>query len=361
VETWLARITQAIDRRKVSTCFYLHAKQESVNERAVREAGARVHYCGGLVNPAAYVAGLGHFLWTQGPFDIVHSHLHHFSGLVLATAQLAKVPVRIAHSHSDTRERERGTGVPRRLYLRLTEFMLGTSATHALAASNEAGMSLFGDRWEPSVRSKVLHCGIDLRDWRKPASRREVRAEFGIPMDALVVGHVGRLSPPKNHGFFVEVCARLARSDPRYEFLLVGDGPEKASIESASIHHGLERRLRFAGARSDVARVLRAMDVFLFPSLWEGMPLSLIEAQAAGLRCVVSDRVTREADVVPGLVHYLRLEDGPVVWADAVRTLAGAPAPDSSEALRVVEGTDFEIGASVMALTNFYEQAFASK
>jgi glycosyltransferase involved in cell wall biosynthesis len=182
-----------------------------------------------------------------------------------------------------------------------------------------------------------------------------VRRELGIPPHALVVGHVGNLLPVKNHRLLIETFAEIGRQAPAAMLLMIGTGPLKTDLEAQVAALGLTSRVIFAGARSDVPTLLMgAIDVFMFPSLWEGLPLAAVEAQAAGLPIALSDRVSEEADVVPELIRRLSPTASPQDWAQACLELTNARAVDGYT--RVAE-SDLNIVRCVDALERVYESS----
>ena len=229
-------------------------------------------------------------------------------------------------------------------------------ATVGLAASRIAGAALFGPRWSSDPRWRTLYCGIDLFPFHAPVDRPTVRAEFGLPADALVIGHVGRFHTQKNHSFLVDVAAAVFLREPRARLLLVGDGELRPDIERRIAASGFRERVVFAGLRGDVPRLMKGgMDVFLLPSLYEGLPLVLIEAQAAGLPCVLSDTVSDEADVASESIARLPL-DAPVErWADAVLRAGDVSGGARRNALAAVEDSPFNIVNGVAQLERVYE------
>jgi glycosyltransferase involved in cell wall biosynthesis len=357
VEAWLAGVAGSVDRRKVELDFLVHDPRPGALDGEVRAHGCRILPCP-IAEPLAYPGRFRRILREQGPYDVVHSHVHHFSGVVLALARAAGVPIRIAHSHSDTRGGDAAAGRRRRAYLGVAGWLLRRNATVEVAASKTAAQALFGAGWESDPRVRVVHCGIDLARYAGAPPRAEVRRELGIPPDAVVLGHVGRLSPPKNHAFLVKVMAAAARGEPRARLLAVGGGPLEGALRRAVAAYGLQDRVVLPGARTDVPRLLAAMDAFVFPSLWEGMPLSLVEAQAAGLPCLVSTAVTDEATVVGELVTRRDLAVGAEPWAATALHLARSPRPvEPAAALARVRESDFDVGVSARALEGLYGAA----
>jgi glycosyltransferase involved in cell wall biosynthesis len=178
---------------------------------------------------------------------------------------------------------------------------------------------LFGKDWLSDKRFQTLDYGLKLHPFQELFDRREVRAELGIPKGAPVVGHVGRFDHSKNQRFILDTAGAVLKCKPDIHFLLVGDGPLRPEIDASVRQMGLSQRIHCVGIRTDVPRLmLAAMDVFLFPSLHEGFGLCLLEAQAAGLRCVVSDTIPREVVRVPGSVEFLALSAGKDYWSTRI-------------------------------------------
>ncbi len=199
------------------------------------------------------------------------------------------MPVRIAHSH--TSQDDKPDTLARRCYRWLMKSWIDRYATHGLgriAARRCAScLAKIGRRTAAFEFSIVESTCVHLKS---RLLRAEVRAELGIPLDATVVGHVGRFVPAKNHRFLLEIAEEISKRRPDIHFLLVGDGPLRSDIEARAGAMGFDGNMHFAGSRTDVPRLMcGGMDVFVFPSVWEGLPMALIEAQAAGLPCVISD------------------------------------------------------------------------
>ena len=167
----------------------------------------------------------------------------------------------------------------------------------------------------------------------------------------MVLGHVGNLHAPKNHSFLAAIAACAGRRRPDVRVLCVGGGPLVEQVRTLFEKAGV--RAIFTGPRSDIPRLLRAMDVFVFPSLYEGLPLAVVEAQAAGLPCVVSDEVTREVDVVPGLIHWLPLAAGAEAWADTALEAARRPA-QAVGGLRAMRQSPFSVETSFAEMRSIY-------
>jgi glycosyltransferase involved in cell wall biosynthesis len=194
-----------------------------------------------------------------------------------------------------------------------------------------AAQYTFGKRAYKKGKVDILHNGVDLSVYHFDANGREnIRREFNLADNAIVVGHVGRLMEQKNHRFLVEVFAKIHEKNPNTVLLLVGKGPLENQLREQIENLGLTNAVIFAGVRKDVPQLLSAMDVFVFPSFYEGMPNTVIEAQATGLPCVIADTITREADIT-GLVDYLSLGDSAEQWADMALSKVQAQRKDTKE------------------------------
>jgi glycosyltransferase involved in cell wall biosynthesis len=356
VETWLLHVLRQIDRERIRLDFLVHTRKPCVYDEDVRALGSAIIPCTRSSRPLEYARNFRRIMCEHGPYDVIHSHVHHFSGYVLSLARQAGVRIRIAHSHNDTSVVEKGSTPVRRAYFALMRHWIERHATLGLAASRQAGDALFGQSWRLQPGRATLYCGVDLSRFETTYDRAAVRAELGIPADALVVGHVGRFDPQKNHTFLIDVAAEMARREPRVVLLLVGDGRLRPAIELKVKQLGLERCVVFAGLRQDVPRImLGAIDAFLMPSSHEGLPLVLMEAQAAGLQCVISDTISDETDRVIAHIRRLSLQAPASVWADCVLSaLYAGPSVPRREALAIMERSPFSVKVSIEQLETCY-------
>jgi glycosyltransferase involved in cell wall biosynthesis len=325
--------------------------------------GDEIHALGGRVFLAphfrrlwSYARNLSYVLREHGPYDIIHAHAHYHTGHVLRVAQRAGVPVRIVHSRNITPPLIMGFGLLRRAYYMLMARWIARYATVGLAISRKAAMTLFGPAWETDPRWQIFPTGTDLTPFQTPVNSAAVRAELGIPADAFVIGHVGRFHKQKNHRFLVDIAAEIAKREPKVRLLLVGDGPLRPAIKHRVDQAGLADKVIFAGVRLDVpGLMLGAMDVFLFPSFYEGLGVALVEAQAAALPCVFSDVVPEEADLVQPLLRRLSLSLPPSAWAEVVLAAREAsPGITQAAGLRLVEQSRLNIEVGVRNLEHLY-------
>ena len=358
IETWLMHVLRRIDRNRCRFDFLTHTVEPCSYDEEIRSLGCRIIPCLHPSRPHQYVYHFLKALKQCGPYDVVHSHVHHFSGVPLLLAHRAGVPARIAHSHSDLSFSDRRAALLRRLYLRITEWLVRRHATAGFACSSRAAAALYGRAWTSDDRWRVLPYGIDLKPFGQPVDPPGIRGKLGIPSDAFVVGHVGRFCEQKNHDKLLSVFAEIARKESKARLLMVGEGMLKPAMERKAASMGLAHQVVFAGLRKDIAALmLGAMDVFLFPSRWEGLPMVLIEAQAAGLPCVISDVVTDEIDGGGGRrMLRLSLDRAAGDWAEAVFALRGRRETRLSGAVSPLEGSAFDIRVCMRQLQELYER-----
>ena len=291
---------------------------------------------------------LSHLL-KANDFDVLH--VNTASRLVnliaLSEAKRAGIPVRIAHSHSVNTS----LGFLSRLIEPYYRLRIGHLATVLLACSDDAGIFLCGKRsW--SERGKVVPNGIDVESY---AYSREVglsvRAASSTNQNAHVYGYVGRLSASKNPLFLVRVFHEIAARDESAIFWVVGDGPLRSEAESLVSSLGDGGRFVFWGMRDDVPRILQGMDAFVFPSQFEGFGLVLLEAEAAGLPCFVSDGVSKNAYVEGCPVLTMSLEDPPEVWANRILDV---PLTRNTDGASLVANAGYDISSSLRMLEKYY-------
>lgn len=309
-ETLLMNLYRNIDRSKIQFDFL--TCKEGVFDREILELGGKVHRI-------PYVTEVGHFQYgksleeffkSQLKYQIVHSHLDKMSGLVLKAAKKAGIPVRISHSHNTSSE----GSMAAKLYKWYIGQLINSNATNFYACSQVAGEWLFKDR-----SASILKNGIDIDQFLYSSeARKKTRGELNISENTIVFGHVGRFAHQKNHEFLIDVFTDFCRSEMDSVLLLVGDGPLRQEIEKKVCNLKMGDKVKFLGIRNDISSLLQAFDLFIFPSLHEGLPVSLIEAQGAGLPCFISDQISPEVDMDMGLVEFIPLNNTNV-WVERIK------------------------------------------
>lgn len=317
VSNFVMNAYREMDTERIQFDFAMTAGEKSLYDDEVLSRGGRIFYFDTTKN---IQTNLRRILREEGPYRAVHSHLFFYSGLVLAEAKKMGVPIRIAHAHNAHTGEARS--LPRLAYERGMQILILANATHLLGCSEKACRYVFGDKIMRDTRAAVMPDGIDCdRFAYNPEVREQVRKEYGLE-GKFVVGHVGHFNPAKNHQKILSVFSEVCRYREDAALLLVGDGELEQDVRDRTAELGLGEKVVFAGAHKDVERFYQAMDVFLFPSQYEGFGMAMIEAQASGLQCVASDVVPQETNV-SGKASYLSLQASSTEWAQHICALQG--------------------------------------
>ncbi len=342
LETMLMNYYRQMDREQVQFDFLVHRDFEADYDREILDMGGKIHHVSRLIPwSRSYQGELKAFFREHPEYRIVHVHQDCLSSVALKAAKDCGVPVRIAHSHCASQDRNWKYLVKRHYAKQIPLY-----ATDLFACGEQAGAWMFGD-----VKFQVINNAIDSEKYvYSPETASRVREAFGL-RDALVVGHVGRFDPVKNHTFLLDVFQELAALRPDSRLFLVGKGPEEAEMQRKAERLGLKDKVIFAGLRNDVHELMQAMDVFVFPSHYEGLPVVTVEAQAAGLPCLLSDRISDECVCTQGLVRMKSPDDPPKDWAKEILTCAETKRTDRRQEIR---DRGFDIVQAAQALQEFY-------
>lgn len=298
-----------------------------------------------VYNYFVYRKAVKAFFKAHREFRVVQGHMTSTAGIYLPMAKKAGVPVTVAHA--------RNAGVvkgPKGLATRFFRRGLVKKSDYCFACSHLAGQDVFGEAAMKAGQVKVIYNAIDVgRFTYDEKVRQETRAQFGI-REELVLGHVGRFQYQKNHPYLLEVFAAVCKRRPDARLLLLGEGEDRPVMEEKCRQLGVDDRVYFLGNRRDTERFYQAMDFFLLPSFFEGLPGVLVEAQAAGLRCIVSDTVTKEAQATD-LVTYLSIEEEPARWAEEILKQADYARRDTAQELREA---GFDVRTQAEGYRRFY-------
>lgn len=338
-ETFLMKLYRELDRSRYQMDFCVNTTKLGFYDEEIRKMGGRIFY----VPPKSQSLGV----FRKGLMKIVEENHYKyvmrvtssamgFMDLALAKKAGAERCVVRSSNSSD------GGGVKALLAHRLGRLLYQRYIDVKLAPSDLAAEYTFGKRACRRGEVTILHNAVDLDLYRyDPEARSRIRAELGLSPQAKLVGHIGRFMTQKNHAFLLDIFAALHRRAPESVLLLVGGGELEQPLREKVAALGLIDAVRFAGVRRDVPALLSAMDVFVFPSLYEGMPNTVIEAQATGLPCVIADTITREA-AITDLLTYLPLSASADAWA---QTALAACTPVRADTKAAFVAGGYEIAA----------------
>lgn len=347
LETMLMNYYRKIDRSKIQFDFMVHREERGDYDNEIEAMGGRIYRMNQIKpgNYRKYFTQLDRFFLEHKNYKVVHSHINENSGFVLRTSKKYNIPCRIAHSHLADLKLDY-----KYLFRLYGRSKLNSNVTEYFACSKDAGEWLFKN---PKKDIVVLNNAVDTDMFRpKEHIRNKIRKELNIE-DNFVIGHVGRFNPQKNHEFLVDVFNEILKVKNDAVLLLIGEGYLWDKIKDKVNNLGLNENVKFLGLRSDISDLMQGIDLFLFPSLFEGLPVVLVEAQAAGLKCVTSTGVTKETDLTNSLEFY-DLNLSPKEWAEKIIRLDTAK-KDNSEILR---NKRYDSSTNIKWLVNFYSNYY---
>lgn len=341
LETMIMNYYRHIDRTKIQFDFLTHREGKKDYDDEILKLGGKIYHLPPL-NPfdkKGYLKKLDDFFREHPEYKIVHSHLDCMSAYPLKAAKKHGVPVRIAHSHNTSQERNLKYLI--KLYSRS---LIPKYATDLFACGEEAGKWMF-----KSCPFVVMRNAIDAQKFVYDSeAAKQKREELGIE-DKFVLGHVGRFNLQKNHELLIEIFNEVCKRNEKAVLLLVGTGELEEKIREKVRNLGLNEKVMFLGVRGDIPELMQAMDMFVFPSLFEGLPVTLVEAQAAGLPCVVSDTITKEINIIDNM-RFLEINGAASKWAEEIEKKGER----KKEAYKMIEEAGFDIKRNAEWLQKFY-------
>lgn len=343
LETLIMNIYRNIDRTKVQFDFLVHYTARFDYDDEIEALGGKIYRLSIREdnNFFGYLKALNVFFQTHPEYKVVHGHMESFGFLYSRAARKAGVKTIIAHSHNALIE-PNIKGVVKSMMNRPWK----RYANVLFACSKKAGDYMFR-----GAKYTVLTNGIRCEDFvYNPKVRAECRRELCIE-DKIVLGHIGRFDPQKNHSFLLDIFAAYTHKHPNAVLLLIGEGALMNDVRAKADALGIAGQVRFMGVRADTSRLYQAMDVFLLPSLFEGLPVVGIEAQSAGLPMLVADTVTTELCVTP-YVEMLPLSSSPDVWADKIDDMQGRMTRCNT--LEAMNAAGYNIRKTASFLQDFY-------
>ena len=308
LETMIMNYYRNIDRSKVQFDFLVHNDSEGAYDAEILRLGGKIyrHVPMDLKNLIHYRKKLAHFFAIHKEFKIIHSHIDALSALPLSVAKKAKIPVRIAHSHNNSFDKD-----SKYLIRIVAKRFIARYATNLFGCSKDAINNMFGSSASDAI---VINNAVDTDIFNfNPEKRNKIRVDLDLEGN-FVMGHVGRFDPQKNHSFLIDIFNEVYGKNDNARLLLIGDGEGRARAEEKVVNLGLKNAVIFLGIRSDISDLMQAMDVFVMPSHYEGLPVVSIEAQMSGLECFFSDVITKDLSIAER-THFISLNKSSKEWA----------------------------------------------
>ena len=314
VEAVVMNYYRHIDRDKIQFDFICDDDSTNIPYEEIKSLGGKVILIPPYQKVFKYHKELKRVL-KEGNYKIVHSHINTLSVFSLWAAKSAKVPIRIAHSHSTTNKKEKKKNLLKQILRPFSKLF----ATDYMCCSELAGRWLFGNKTYDQGKVYLLNNAIDLDKFKYDEKiRKDKRKELGIKDDTLVIGHIGRFVEQKNHRFLIDIFNKVHKEKTNSVLLLAGQGPLMNEIKEKVNNLGLTNNVLFLGQRNDANELYQAFDVFLLPSLYEGLGMVLIEAQVSDLPCIASTEVPKEV-AITNLVTFINLSFSPDFWSEKIK------------------------------------------
>lgn len=315
-ETMIMNIYRCIDKSKIQFDFIIHTEEKCDYTDEVISLGGKIYSMEKFrgYNYLSYVKQFHEFFSSYPEYRVVHGHMRSTASLYLSIAKKYKLYT-IAHSHNTSS----GKGISS-IVKNIMQRPLRYIADYYFACSLEAGRWLFGERIINSKKFSIIRNAINIDEFKfNQSKRKRIRKKLNIESN-FVIGNISRFHLQKNHKFIINVFKELLKKNKNAILILVGDGELKNDIECLVRNYGIEEKVMFLGVCDNVAELMQAMDVFFLPSLYEGLPVTMIEAQASGLNCVISSTITDEC-IITDNVTKISLNENLEVWTEIILEL----------------------------------------
>lgn len=347
-ESRIMDLYRHLDQKRVQFDFLVHTDKEGHFDKEIAKLGGRIYRVPRfrLYNYFSYRRAMKGFFREHHEFKAVQGHITSTAAIYLPIAKRAGIPVTIAHARS--------AGVDKGLKGKLTRRMrrnLSKKADYLFTCSRLAGISVFGEKAVKEGRTVFIPNAIDCPAFAyNEKTRKSLRKELGIE-DKYVIGHVGRFHYAKNHEYLLEIFACLCKDSGSFALLLLGEGGGMNQAKALAKELGIEDKVYFLGNHSNVYDYYQAMDYFVYPSRFEGLPGTIVEAQTAGLKCVMSDTICEEV-AVTDLVHAMDITKDAAQWAAYITETADYERRSHVEELR---RAGFDVNTQAEKMMSFYE------
>jgi len=347
-ESLIMNVMRNLKNNKIKFYFFVTTPKVGHFDKEIKMLGGQIIYIKSLTKDVRFSKEFKKMLEQLNP-DVIHSHLHAFSGLILKNAAECNIPIRVAHSHTiNGNQKEKFI---RKVYNLYMKNLILKNATHLIGCSQEACQALFGDG-----KSTIIHNSIDLNQFINPRilPKDKLKRELNLPSQSIIVGHVGNFTLPKNHEKVINVFKEFRDREKDAHLVLIGEGTLRKEIEKLIEKSNLEKNVHLLGVRSDVPSLMKQLDLFLFPSLFEGLGLVLVEAQAAGIHIIASDSVPREADLGLNMIKFLPLSQNDYYWAKKMQESLKATNVNWYERKKTITLKRYNIESTVSDLEKIY-------
>lgn len=349
-ETLIMNIFRNFDREKYEFHFIKHIKEKCDYDEEILTLGGKLIY---LDTPKVkkinrYKNDFKKIVQENGPYDAIHTHMQLMNGLVLKTAYECGIKNRISHAHLNGDYGK--NSFLREVYRKYSKYLIKKYATKKIACSIESGNYLYEGR-----DFILLNNAIDLEKFNDNGKyRRYLNEEFELENNIKIITHVGRFVKEKNHKLIINVFSKLLENNKNYRLFLCGDGPLRGEIEEKVKKLNIKEYVYFLGVRDDINKILLGSDLYFMPSILEGLPVALVEAQAAGCECLISKNIPKDGDLGIGIVKFLELSETLESWVEEVKRKINNEKVDFDIRKNKIMESGFDLNKNIEILEKIY-------
>lgn len=355
-ETMLMNIYRKIDRNKVQFDFLYFTDEDTYYDDEILNLGGKIIRANSIKSTGIFnsIKEVKDIILNNGPYKAIHAHTLFNCGIVMAAAKKAGVDIRISHAHTTADDE---SSLIRKIYVYIMRTLILHNSTVLLSCSDLAAKYLYGD----GILSSKKHISFpNLIDYESILNTKiedinNFKLENSIKEDEIVIGHIGSLKKIKNQQYILHIVKYMKDNGIKVKLFLVGGGENKQELEQLAYSLDINNQVILTGVRDDINVILKCFDIFVFPSIFEGLGLVLLEAQSAGLPCIVSEAIQPEADLGLGLFTKLNLSDGVEIWAKNITENFKYKETDKKKIIDAIDKNGYSVEKCISKLLAIYE------
>ena len=357
-ENMVMNLYRNIDKTKIQFDFVIHTSKKCYFEDEVKKLGGKIYrvdrYKG--INYFQYKKQWKNIFKTHPEYKIIHGHVRSTASIYLKIAKKYGLCT-IAHSHSSSS----GKGI-KAVIKNILQYKIRFIADFFIGCSKQSAEWLFGKKVLNSNKCMILNNAIDTKKYLyNKEIRKRVRKKLEIKNNKKIIANIGRFSKVKNHKFLIEIYEKLLEIDNNYILLLIGNGELEEKIKKLVKNKNLSKKVIFTGVRNDINELLQAIDILVMPSFYEGLPLTLVEAQAASLPCLITDTITKEVELT-NLIYRKKLEQSELEWAEEIIKILNSFNREAKLDSQVdLKNKEYDIDIICKKIEKFYKNLYTNK
>lgn len=350
-ESVIMNLYRNIDRNRFEFYFTTMTKESCAYDNEIIALGGNIIY----INPKYKVGFLKHFkelytLFKSENYDVIHSHMNFHGGIVALIGKISGCKKIVCHAHNT---KDDGVGLKRKFEILILRKFIRIFSDELVACGREAGEFVFGK----NAKYTLLNNAVDLKRFNPKVTDDilKLKKEYCLE-NKLILGHVGRFMEQKNHKFIIKIIEKLSKKNSDFIFVFIGDGELKSEFIKEIKEKRLDKYVLTLGLRDDVEKWLKVFDIMVFPSLHEGLPVTLIEAQATGLKCIISDTISIDTDMGLGLVEFIGIDSGKEdEWAERILNTRKERVSNEEKIINAMDKKGYLLSGIIKKISKIYE------